>query len=293
MSASNVHTVNSTINNISRDEPRQRRSQPYTSNRITRNNPTSVTPQTPKDSEYVAIRISKLDLYLLFTLLCSILVTTCAIIYDFNVGFVIVATIVLFLTIERSKAKLCSILNGLHAVVEHYIVPEAERNTWLLTHTPHFIKSAANHNPLLPHQIGSTHRSSPKIGRNRSIKIHAYTPGNAPRKGETVAKLIEDQPYVQGIVAGCYETDMLVDYGASTSVISRSVIEEIEKKLETTLPRLYNDVHIRSYGGHSVPSEGTVMMPVTIGKHTFKTPFTITPCETATKVILGLSLIHI
>ena len=110
------------------------------------------------------------------------------------------------------------------------------------------------------------------------------TPQATPRKkGETIAILIEDRPYVQGIVAGCYETHMLVNYGASTSVTSRSVIEEIKKKLGTTLPRLHNDVHIRSYGGHSMPSEGTVMMPVTIGDHTLKTPFTITP----------LSLIHI
>ena len=153
------------------------------------------------------------------------------------------------------------------------------------------MNATAERNPIAPSQLGNVHRLSPKIGRNRSIRIHAYAPSNAPQKGETIAKLIEDRPYVHGVVAGCYETDMLVDYGASTSVISRSVMEEIERKLETTLPRLHNDVHIRSYGGHSVPSEGTVMMPLTIGDHTFKTPFTITPYETTTKVILGTTLL--
>jgi len=80
---------------------------------------------------------------------------------------------------------------------------------------------------------------------------------------------------------------MLVDYGASTSVISKSIIDEIEKRMGTTLPRTHTDVHIRSYGGHSVPSEGTVITTLEIGGRTFNTPFTITPYETATKVILG------
>ena len=77
------------------------------------------------------------------------------------------------------------------------------------------------------------------------------------------------------MVAGCYEPDVLVDYGASTSVISRLVIEDIKKELGTTLPRLHNDNHIRSYGGHSVPSEGTVMMPVTTVSYTHLTLPTI------------------
>ena len=89
----------------------------------------------------------------------------------------------------------------------------------------------------------------------------------------------------------CYETDMLVDYGASTSVISKSVIDKIENRMGTMLPRTHTDVHIRSYGGHSVPSEGTVITTLEIGGRTFNTPFTITPYETATKVILGTTLL--
>ena len=50
-------------------------------------------------------------------------------------------------------------------------------------------------------------------------------------------------------------------------------------------------MHIHSYGGHSIPAKGTVIMTLEIGNKTFKTPFTITSYETATKVILGATLL--
>ena len=104
-SSSNMHTVDSTINNISGNEPRQRRSRPRPNNRAVRDVAAGTSHQPTKDSGYVAIRINKLDLYLLFTLMCSILITTCAIIYNFNMGIVIIAAIILFLIVERSKTK--------------------------------------------------------------------------------------------------------------------------------------------------------------------------------------------
>ena len=84
---------------------------------------------------------------------------------------------------------------------------------------------------------------------------------------------------MHGVLAACYTTNMLVDFGASTSVISRTAIAEIESKLGTTLPRKHSDMHIRSYGGHSIPAEGTVIMTLEIGNKVFNTPFTITPYE--------------
>ena len=68
------------------------------------------------------------------------------------------------------------------------------------------------------------------------MRIDACSRKNTKMKHETETRLIENRPYVRGILGSCYETDMLVDYGASTSVISKSVIDEIEKRMGDTLP---------------------------------------------------------
>ena len=121
--------------------------------------------------------------------------------------------------------------------------------------------------------------------------MQTCSPSARQATDETAVKFIDNRPFVHGTLAACYPTDMLVDFGASTSVISRTAITEIESKLGTTLPRKHSDMHIRSYGGHSIPAEGTVIMTLEIGNKTFNTPFTITPYETATKVILGTTLL--
>ena len=175
--SSDTHTNASTINNLYAHEPASQEPRPHLRHRIVRSTPPSAPPHQPTENlGYIAIRISKLDLYLLFTLMCSILITSGAIIYNFNMGIIIVATIFLFLTVERSKAQLCGILSRAHAVIERHLMPRAEQSTRTLARTPHFMNATAHRSPLNPGQLGDVHRLSPKIGRNRSIRIHASSP---------------------------------------------------------------------------------------------------------------------
>ena len=93
-SLSNARTNESTINNLSAHEPRLRKIQAHARHEVPHDVLTGTTHHRPTGNpEYVAIRISKLDLYLLFTLICSILLTSCAIVYHFNVGIIIVTAI--------------------------------------------------------------------------------------------------------------------------------------------------------------------------------------------------------
>ena len=94
------------------------------------------------DTGYVAFKISKLDIYLAFTLACSIAITTYSVTHNFNMGFVIFAAIFLFLTIERSKQRLCQVLNKVHTAIEQYIMPEAQQKPQSLTSTRHFMHSS-------------------------------------------------------------------------------------------------------------------------------------------------------
>ena len=168
--SSNTHTNASTINNLSAHEPASQEPRPHLRHRIVRNTPSGTSPHRPTENPgYVAIRISKLDLYLLFTLMCSILITSGAIIYNFNMGIIIIAAIFLFLNVERSKVQLCGILSRAHAVIERHLVPRVEQSTRTLARTPHFMNATAHRSPLTPGQLGNVHRLSPKIGRNRSI----------------------------------------------------------------------------------------------------------------------------
>ena len=96
---------------------------------------------------------------------------------------------------------------------------------------------------------------------------------------------------MRGTLAGCMTTDMLVDYRASTSVMSRSVLDEIERNTEAYVPRKDTNMNIKGYGGHDIPSDGTVILKVKIGTRTFSTPFTVVPYEAATKAVLGASLL--
>ena len=84
---------------------------------------------------------------------------------------------------------------------------------------------------------------------------------------------------------------MLIDYGASTSVMARSVVDELEKRTGAYIPRINTHMNIKGYGGHDIPSEGTIMVKLKIGNKHFITPFTIVSHETATKVVLGTSLL--
>ena len=42
----------------------------------------------------------------------------------------------------------------------------------------------------------------------------------------------------KGILGDTLETDMLIDYGASTSVMARSIIDELEKRTGAYIPRI-------------------------------------------------------
>ena len=73
--------------------------------------------------------------------------------------------------------------------------------------------------------------------------------------------------------------------------MSRSVLDKIERATEAYILRIDTNMNIKGYGGHDIPSEGTVILKVKIGRRTFSTPFTIVTYETATKVVLGTSLL--
>ena len=68
---------------------------------------------------------------------------------------------------------------------------------------------------------------------------------------------------------------MLIDYGASTSVMARSIIDKLEKRTGAYIQRINTHMNIKGYRGHDIPSEGTVMINLAIGNKKFVTPFTI------------------
>jgi len=85
--------------------------------------------------------------------------------------------------------------------------------------------------PLAPTLLGEWVRSTTNVGRPKTVKINTCAPSAKQAPHETAVKFIENRPFVHGTLAACYTTDMLVDFGASTSVISRTAIAEIESIL--------------------------------------------------------------
>jgi len=106
------------------------------------------------------------------------------------------------------------------------------------------------HRTLHPSMVSDWVRSTRNVGRHKTVNIHEFSHKPGLRKGETEVTLVEGRPFVEATIAGCITTPMLVDYGASTSVISRSMMQEIESKLGTCLPRIPTTINIKGYGGH-------------------------------------------
>ena len=240
--------------------------------------------------------VQQLDAYLGLTIGVIMVMLISAIGYNMSYGLVIPIAVSLIFMIEIAAPRVRS---GFENIMNCQGTPKDKYKGQKLSNGLTLSMKGVNqgngngpwNNPIAPTLLGEWVRSTTNIGRPKSVKIHTCSPEQRQGKSETAVKFIENRPFVHGVLAACYQANMLVDFGASTSVISRSAIAEIESKLGTTLPRKHSDMHIRSYGGHSIPSEGTVIMTLEIGNKIFNTPFTITPYETATKVILGTTLL--
>ena len=86
-------------------------------------------------------------------------------------------------------------------------------------------KVRKNHFPL--NVTHTCKREGTTIGRHK-FGLKRKCPSYEIKKTGTQVKYIEDRPFVQGTLAGCLTTDILVDYGASTSVISSTHRHEHE-----------------------------------------------------------------
>ena len=239
------------------------------------------------------ISIQQLDAYLGLVIAIIACVLTSALANNVSYGFIIPIAVILSFAINiaapRAQSAIADIITKWEKGCANSSAKAYKRlNGPVLPMTNTNDHGASRQPPLLaPTLLGEWVRSTANVGRPKTVKINTCSSSARQAPNETAVKFIENRPFVHGTLAACYTTDMLVDFGASTSVISRTAIAEIESKLGTTLPRKHSDMHIRSYGGHSIPAEGTVIMTLEIGNKTFNTPFTITPYETATKVILG------
>ena len=61
---------------------------------------------------------------------------------------------------------------------------------------------------IAPTLLGDWVRSTTNVGRSKSVKIHACAPEQRQGKSETTVKFIENRPFVHGVLAACYATNI-------------------------------------------------------------------------------------
>ena len=96
--------------------------------------------------------------------------------------------------------------------------------------------------------INALHKSKwTKVASERTKinRIDRHSPTNEISRTNLQVRYIEDRPFVEGTLANCLTTNMLVDYGASTSVMSRSVLDDIEKLTRTFVPHQHEYKRVR------------------------------------------------
>ena len=105
-----------------------------------------------------------------------------------------------------------------------------------------------------------------------------------------------NRPYIDALLGGVINKAILLDSGASLSMIPKFMVEEIEEKIGEKLPEYpdeepLEDLNLTTVTGAPIKVVGKVLVPVTIGESVIHCPMAVTDSLQVVSPILGINFI--
>ena len=131
----------------------------------------------------------------------------------------------------------------------------------------------------------------------KTVRVEAVAPEHVAFGEKADVNFSSNRPYLDVVIAGALAKPILLDSGASLSMIPKSWIDEVEKLIGEPIPEYTggdaaHQLNLTTVTGAPIKVQRKLLVPITIGRNTISVPMAETDSEEVKHAILGFNFLR-